>query len=282
METTLGLATLAMLGSALAHAIMTLLTKKANDKLVFRGLTQGFLAVLILPWLAFQPIPPWEVWRFLLAGAVVIWAFNMLLVAAFNEGEMNLAYPVMRGAAPALAAIAAFVFLHETVSLGQIAGLGVATAALIGFAWPERDGRPKLKLMLLALAAASMTASYTVIDAAGVRSSGQLFIYLGWFFVLSGVTILPTAILRRGKEFMVIARQETRPALMCMGFNLTTYGLALYAYANAPVAPMAALRELSIVLGAILAALVLKEPFGARRTGLAICLAAGLVLLQVM
>ena len=130
--------------------------------------------------------------------------------------------------------------------------------------------------------AASMTASYTVIDAAGVRTSGQLFIYLGWFFVLSGVTILPTAILRRGRRFLSIARQETRPALMCMGFNLTTYGLALYAYANAPVAPMAALRELSIVLGAILAALVLKEPFGARRTLLAICLAAGLVLLQVM
>lgn len=139
MDNTLALATVAMLGSALAHAIMTLLTKKADDRLVFRGLTQGFLAILILPWLLFQPIPPWEVWRFLLAGALVIWAFNMLLVAAFNEGEMNLAYPVMRGAAPALAAIAAFVFLQETVSLGQMAGLGIATAALIGFAWPEKE-----------------------------------------------------------------------------------------------------------------------------------------------
>ena len=45
---------------------------------------------------------------------------------------------------------------------------------------------------------------------------------------------------------------------------------------------MAALRELSIVFGAVLAALVLKEPFGLRRTVLAICLATGLVLLQMM
>ena len=78
------------------------------------------------------------------------------------------------------------------------------------------------------------------------------------------------------------AKREARPALYSTVFNASTYGLALYAYASAPVAPMAALRELSIVFGAVLAALVLKEPFGLRRTMLAICLAAGLVLLQVM
>lgn len=275
-------AVLAMLGSALTHSGMTLLTKKAKDKLVFRGLTLAFVGLAFLPWLLTQPLPSWEVWRFLIAGAVVIWAFNMLLIAAFTEGEMNLAYPVMRGSAPALAAIVAFVFLGETVSPGQMLGLAIATAALIGFAWPEKDGKPKLKLIILALSAACMTAAYSVIDAAGVRESGRVLVYLGWFFVLSVVTILPTAMIRRGKDFWAAARQEARPALFSTVFNTSTYGLALLAYAHAPVAPMAALRETSIVFGAILAALVLKESFGLRRIALAICLAGGLVLLQVM
>lgn len=270
-----------MLGSAMAHAVMTLLTKQAHDKLVFRGLSLAFVALLLLPWLVFQPLPSWEVWRFLLASAVVIWAFNMLLIAAFERGEMNLAYPVMRGTAPALAALGALIFLAETVSGGQLAGLAIACLALAGFAWPERDGKPKLKVLLIALAAATMTASYTVIDAAGVRASGNVMVYLGWFFVLSALTIVPTGLIRRGRSWWGIARQEARPAATSMLFNLTTYGLALYAYSIAPVAQMAAMRELSIVFGAILAALVLKEPFGLRRTGLAICLAAGLVLLQV-
>jgi drug/metabolite transporter (DMT)-like permease len=275
-------ATLAMLGSAAAHSGMTLLTKRAQDKLVFRGLTLSFVGLAFLPWLLTQPLPPWEVWRFLIAAAVVIWAYNMLMIAAFNHGDMNLAYPVMRGSAPALAALTAFVFLGETVSPGQLAGLAIATAALIGFAWPENDGRPKLKVLLLALAAACMTATYTVIDAAGVRESGRIPVYLGWFFVLSIVTILPTAILRRGRAFWPSARREAGPALASTVFNTSTYGLALFAFLQAPVAPMAAMRELSIVFGAVLAALVLKEPFGLRRTVLAICLAAGLVLLQVM
>jgi drug/metabolite transporter (DMT)-like permease len=271
-----------MLGSALAHAGMTLLTKTAQDRLVFRGLTLSFVGILFLPWLVTQPLPTWDVWRFLIAGSLVIWAYNMLMIAAFNRGEMNLAYPVMRGTAPALAALAAFVFLRETVSAGQLAGLAIASAALVGFAWPERDGAPKLKVLLLAVAAASMTASYTVIDASGVRESGRVMVYLGWFFALSIVTILPTAILRRGRAFWPAAKREARLALVSVVFNVSTYGLALYAYSVAPVAPMAALRELSIVFGALLAALVLKEPFGLRRTMLAICLATGLVLLQAM
>ena len=282
MEPNLIAGTLAMLGSALAHAIMTLLTKQAQDRLVFRGLTQVFIALPLLPWLVFQPFPDWAIWRFLLASAAVVWAFNMLLVAAFERGEMNLAYPVMRGMAPVLAAFAALVFLGETLNTFQLVGLAIAGLALIGFAWPESDGKPKLKVLGLALAAACMTASYTVIDAAGVRASGQLFVYLGWFFVLSAVTIAPTGLLRRGRHYWAVARNEAGPAARCMLFNLTTYGLALYAYSIAPVAPMAALRETSIVFGALLAAIVLKESFGLRRIILAAVLACALVMIQAL
>lgn len=282
MDASLTAGALAMLGSALAHAGMTLLTKRAQDRLVFRALSLIFVALLMLPWLVFQPLPGWEVWRFLLLGAATIWAFNMLLIAAFERGEMNLVYPVMRGSAPALATLAAYLFLGEAVSLWQLLGLAIASTALVGFAWPEKDGAPKAQILLLALAAACMTASYTVIDAAGVRASGNVMVYTGWFFVLSGVTIGTTAVIRRGSRFWAAARQETRPAATSMLFNLTTYGLALYAYSIAPVAPMAALRETSIVFGALLAALVLKEAFGLKRIALAVLLVTGLVVMQTL
>ena len=67
-----------------------------------------------------------------------------------------------------------------------------------------------------------------------------------------------------------------------MLFNLTTYGLALYAYSIAPVAPMAALRETSIVFCALLAALVLKEPFWLKRIALAVLLVSVLVVMQTL
>ncbi|MEQ8404784.1 MAG: DMT family transporter [Oceanicaulis sp.] len=281
MEEIAPFAALAALGSAMAHSVMALFTKRAGDTLVFRAVTLGLSALWLCPLLILTPFPSLEVWRFLLLSAALIWAFNMLMISAFQRGDMNLVYPVMRGAAPALAGLFAFAFLNEALGWLEAAGLALASATLIAFAWPERGGAPKLSAIGFALGSAVMTASYTVTDAAGVRAADSTLQYLAWFFAVSSLSIAATALMRRGSSFWTAAKRELKPAFASSFFNIATYGLALWAYANAPVAPMAALRETSIVFGAILAALVLKEPFGARRAALAVILAAGLALLQL-
>ncbi|KAA5803651.1 EamA family transporter [Alkalicaulis satelles] len=271
----------AALGSAMAHAVMTLFTKQARDMLVFRAVSMTICALALSPLLILLPFPPWEAWRFLLLGAAIIWAFNMAMIAAMQRGQMNLVYPVMRGSAPALAGLFAFIVLGEPLGPAAILGLSIASAALIAFAWPERGGAPKAGALAFALTAALMTASYTVNDASGVRAAGSALSYLSWFFVLSAASLGATALIRRGRAFAMQARSELPRAAASSVFNITTYGLALYALSIAPVAPVAALRETSIVFGAILAAIVLKEPFGARRAVMALVLAGGLALLQL-
>lgn len=133
-------------------------------------------------------------------------------------------------------------------------------------------------LAAFALSAAVMTASCAVNDASGVR--GSTLSYLAWFFLLSAATLTATALIQRGRRFAGQARLELSRAAMLSVFNITTYGLALYALSIAPVAGVAAVRETSIVSGAILAALVLKEPFGVRRACLAVVLAGALALLH--
>ena len=205
----------------------------------------------------------------------------MLMIAAFQRGSMNLVYPVMRGAAPAIAGLFAFFILGEPLSPLAIVGLSVASAAIIAFAWPEKGGAPKAAALGFALSAAVMTASYTVNDASGVRAAGSALVYAAWFFVLSAITLIGTAWVRRGDQLIRVARSELKRGFYASFFNITTYGLALYAYANAPVAPMAALRETSVVFGAIVAAVILKEPLGVRRVVLAVVLALGLAAIQL-
>ena len=273
-------AALAMLGSAMLHAVMGLLTKRAADKLVFRGVMQGVSTLITLPILLLNPLPGWEVWRFLLLGAVIHYVFQMALISAYERGDMSLVYPVMRGAAPALAAVAAFVFLGEALGPVEIAGLAIASAAVAGFGWPDRGGAPKAAALAFALVAGAMTALYSVNDAAGARAAGSPFVYLAWFFVTTALPLNLTAIVRRGRRWPALVGQELRFGAVSSVFGAGSYALALYALSIAPVAEMAALRETSVIFGAILAALVLKEPFGARRTALAVTMAAGLVLLQ--
>lgn len=273
---------MAMLGSAMAHAVMGMLTKRAEDRLAFRAVLMTTGAILYLPLILTNPIPGWEVWRFLLIGAVLHWAFQMLMIAAFERGDMGLVYPVMRGGAPALAAITALLFLGETLSPGEMLGLAIASLAVLGFGWPEKGGAPKLAALGFALLASGAIALYTVNDAAGARAAGNPFVYAGWFSLVSAIPIVSTAAIRRGRALPGLMRQEMKWGVIASIFGAFSYGAALYAYSVASVGPMAALRETSVVFGALLAALVLKEPFGRRRIFLAILLAAGLVFMRMM
>ncbi|MBR9824624.1 MAG: EamA family transporter [Alphaproteobacteria bacterium] len=282
MSTLLPLASIAMLGSAMAHAVMGMLTKRAEDRLAFRAVLMLTGAVLYLPLILTNPIPSWEVWRFLLLGAVIHWAFQMTMIAAFERGDMGLVYPVMRGGAPALAALAALLFLGETLSTGEMAGLAIASIAVLGFGWPEKGGAPKLAALGFAMLAAAAIALYTVNDAAGARAAGNPFVYAGWFSLVTAVPIVGTAAIRRGPRLFIQMRQELKWGVVASVFGAASYAFALYAYSVASVGPMAALRETSVVFGALLAALVLKEPFGRRRIFLAILLAAGLVFMRMM
>ncbi|WP_300526989.1 DMT family transporter [Maricaulis sp.] len=282
MSEALHLASLAMLASASLHAVMGLLTKRAGDRLTFRAVMMLAGAVFYLPFVLSNPFPGWDVWRFLLLGAVLHWTFQMAMIAAFERGDMGLVYPVMRGAAPAMAAIAALAFLGESLSLWEVAGLAIASTAVLGFGWPEKGGAPKLAALGFAAIAAVMTALYTVNDTAGARQAGDPLLYVGWSLIVASVPILATAAIRRGRALPGLMRQELRWGAVAAVFGSGSYGFAMYALSNAPVGPMSALRETSVVFGALLAAWVLKEPFGLRRIALAILLAFGLVVMRMM
>ncbi|QNL20363.1 EamA family transporter [Hyphobacterium sp. CCMP332] len=270
-----------MLGSAMTHAVMGMLTKSSSDKLVFRSVMMSTSAVLFLPLLFLLPPPPAEAWPFLIMGMGLHFVFQMSMISAFERGDMNLVYPVMRGAAPALAALFAFFILGEALSMLQIGGLALASATIIGFAWPDRSKAPKVTALAFAALAALMTALYSVNDASGVRATGNPLTYLAWFSFVTALPILVTALVRRGRRWPELARRQFRSAAPAAVLGAASYGLALFAFSIAAIGPMAAMRETSVVFGAILAALILKEPFGIKRSLLAIFLAAGLVLLQV-
>lgn len=271
----------AMLGSAMTHAVMGMLTKSSSDKLVFRSVMMSTSAILFLPLLFLLPPPPAAAWPFLIMGMGLHFVFQMSMISAFERGDMNLVYPVMRGAAPALAALFAFLILGEALSMLQISGLALASATIIGFAWPDRSKAPKVTALEFAALAALMTALYSVNDASGVRATGNPLTYLAWFSLVTALPILVTALVRRGRRWPDLARRQFGSAAPAAVLGAASYGLALFAFSIAAIGPMAAMRETSVVFGAILAALILKEPFGIKRSLLAIFLAAGLVMLQV-
>ena len=63
--------------------------------------------------------------------------------------------------------------------------------------------------------------------------------------------------------------------------SLAAYGIALWAMTQAPVAVVAALREVSVLFAAAIGALVLKEGFGWKRMMGAVIVVAGVAALRL-
>jgi drug/metabolite transporter (DMT)-like permease len=65
------------------------------------------------------------------------------------------------------------------------------------------------------------------------------------------------------------------------GLQFVSYGIAIWAMTVAPIAIVAALRETSVLFGAVLAVVFLKEPLRPIRIAAAVMVMSGLLMIQL-
>lgn len=273
------------LGSAVTLAGANTFVKAARDILGGRAVMAFTSAILMLPFVFVAPLPNPQTWMILGLSLPAHWLYQTALVRALSRGDLSLVFPVMRGSAPLLTAIAASFVLGEHLSPLAIAGLTVASLATIVFALPEKnfDGSRKVRnsALLWAMATGACVAIYNVIDAQGVRSGPSQWSFIVWLFVLDWIGINTIAFFTRGrKAFMASARAALWPGIGAGVCSLISFSMALYGFSIAPVAYISAMRETAVVFAAIMGWWFLREGFGVRRTLAAVVLAAGLGLLQ--
>lgn len=270
-------ASLLMVASGAAHAVVNAVVKSGGDKMSSRALVDGSSALLVLP-LAFVVPYPGAALPWLLASFVVHTAYLICLVKAFEGADMSAVYPVMRGSAPVIAAIAAVLWLRDPISFTVALGTALVSFGTLAVVWWNR---PSLRALGWALATGVTIAAYTVIDAKGVRAAPSALSYAVWVDILIGFGIGTMFALWRGPRFLAEARSQWKPGLFAGAMSLITYGLALWAYRLGDVPSLAALRETSILFGILIAWLFLKERIGKARLLGAGLIAGGAALLLV-
>lgn len=259
--------------------------KAAKDILGARAVMALSSAVLMFPAVFFTPLPTAQTWMILALSLPAHWLYQTALVRALSRGDLSLVFPVMRGSAPLLTALAAALVLGERLSLLAIVGLVVASLATVVFALPEKDfggsRRVRNSALLWAVATGACVAIYNVIDAQGVRSGPSQWSFIVWLFVLDWIGINTIALVTRGpKQFVAAARAALWPGIGAGVCSLVSFSMALYGFSVAPVAYISAMRETAVVFAAVMGWWFLREGFGPRRTFAAVVLAGGLGLLQ--
>lgn len=254
----------AVLGGALLHAAWNALVKSSSDKSLDTALIHLLGSVIAIPLVALVGWPAPAAWPFLAASLVIHVAYYTALAGAYEHGDLGLTYPLMRGLAPLLVALSATFTLGEHLSPLAWAGvLGISAGVLALGLSQHAFNAPKA--VRFALVNAVIIAMYTVVDALGVRASGNALQYVATLFLLDGWPFALIVFLRRRGAVGAYVRQRWPLALLGAVASLGSYGIALWAMTRAPVATIAALRETSVLFAALFGVWFLKEVFTLRR-----------------
>jgi uncharacterized membrane protein len=268
------------LGAAVLHASWNVLLAGARDSQAATAVATLAGVGLLIPVAVLTGGVRSGALPFAATSAGLHVAYLALLARAYHGGEVSVVYPIARGGAPVLVLAVGAVALGEGASAAQAAGVLAVSAGvfLVQSPGPARsrpapaDSRRARRDLLFGLAIAGVIAAYTLVDAEGVEHA-RAPAYLA-------LLLTPAALVYAGALWLAghgpAMRAELRPrALVTGALVVGAYGAVLGALRLADAAPVAAVRESSVVMAALMAAFFLREPVGLRRLGGAALVAGG-------
>ena len=236
------------------------------------GMTLGLVALPFVDW----PAP--ESWKWLAVTAVVMFAYYALLVRSYGVGDMSVVYPLARGLAPVLTTIAAFLAIGEALSTGQLVAVVMISLGIMALSFGAGASRSAVGF---ALATGVSVATYSFFAGLGVRAAGTVLGFQACLEIVTGFGMLCYGVVGRRADFVLYVRRHGAIGFFAGAVSVVGFFAYLVAARSLPLGPVSALRETSVIFGAVLGTIVLKEGFGLRRLGAALLVTAGIVLLAV-
>jgi drug/metabolite transporter (DMT)-like permease len=272
----LALTTLALvLASATIHALWNLIVVRSEDRAATTAIVIAVGALVALPFALLRWHVGPQAWPLILVSSAIEIAYFALLTLAYQRAEMSLVYPIARGMAPVIVLVVSVLLLGAPTSVAQVAGVLLVSVGVL-LVRGLRGSSAQWQHVELALAVAASIAAYTLVDKEGVRFADPVA-YVTLVLGLPGLVAIGWVLGRGGVPRL---RRALTPAAAMGGFfSISAYVLVLFALTMAPAAPVAAVREVGVVIAAILGAVVLKEQSGPARIAGAIVVVGGVALI---
>jgi len=274
---------LAVLLAAACHAGWNALLKLNLEPIVATTLVAVASAVVVLPFTLVTGLPNVAAWPYVIASVIIHIGYYLALAEAYRYGDLGQVYPIARGSAPLLTALLASFWLGEGLGLFGWAGVIALAAGILLLA--ARGGRPARQFDARSVGFALLTSltitAYTLVDGLGARVAGSFAAYAVWLFLLSGLVMAVYGFIRVGRRLAGDFIANWPMAVAGAALSTAAYAIAIWAMTVAPIALVAALRETSVLFGALFATLLLREPWLAARIIAAAMVLAGALLLRV-
>jgi uncharacterized membrane protein len=263
------------LAAACLHALWNVQIARARDVEAATAVAVLLGVIVFAPVAAFT----WDVERaaipYVAASAALHLSYFVLLAAAYRRAELGLVYPLSRGVAPVLVlAVTAVALTDDPTALQALGVVLIAAGVVLVRGLRNADARGTA----FALLVAATIAGYTLVDNEGVRHADPLP-YLELVMIVPALLYAGAIASLKGSGAL---RRELNPMTLAAGLPMFgAYVLVLAALNLAPAAPVAAVRETSVVIAAVLAVVVLRERLSWPRLAGAAIVAAGIIVLAL-
>jgi len=255
-----------LLGVACVHVLAHIAIKQARRRWAFLWWMTLVGNLLFAPLLLQAGQVPLAGWGIILASAALELAYYGSVVAAYQAGDLSLAYPLSRGSAPLFLSVWGILLLAERPSGQGLAGIALIAAGLYTVNLP-RLGNWSAPLAALrnagprwALFGGLCISAYTAVDKTGVaRIQPLLYIYL--VFLVTWALATPLVLRLGGWPALREEWAAGRGRIVLAGLvTLLGYAVVLWVVrSGTPAIYAGAVRESSVVLAALAGAVGLRE-----------------------
>ncbi|MET0631136.1 MAG: DMT family transporter [Xanthobacteraceae bacterium] len=273
----------AVLFAAACHAAWNATIKRGLDPLATTVVISVGAALVAAAFLPLVGVPAAASWPWCAASVLIHLFYFAALIESYRAGDLGQVYPIARGSAPLMTATATTVLIGER--LGILGWFGIILLVAGVLLLSLRGGRDLARLDRKAVGFALFTAvticAYSVVDGVGARLAGSANAYTVALFIGIVPVMALYALARRGAQATLAIGRHWGIGLAGGALQLGSYGIAIWAMTVAPIAIVAALRETSVLFGAAIAVIFLKEPLRASRIVAAVMIVAGLALIRL-
>nr|WP_255698921.1 DMT family transporter [Yoonia sp. I 8.24] len=251
---------MAVIGAAVLHAAWNALVKGGTDKTLSMGAVVVGHMPIALAALPFVPLPAIESLPYLFGGMLLHFGYQLFLLKSYQMGDLTLVYPIARGSAPLIVALVSVIFLGVHLNSIEllailIIGVGIISLALVR----QSDGMQNRSAATVALITGVFIASYSLVDGLGARVAGTSLGFYCWLAIGNGLLMIAYLAMRSPQTLTALPRRGLPILFVGGSASFVAYALVTWAFTQAPIALVTALRETSIVFALLIGVFFLKE-----------------------
>ncbi len=232
--------------------------------------------------LAFVGLPSPDVWHLVALSACFHLAYPMSLQKAYQTGDLGQVYPIARGTAPLLVTLISVFALGTTFTGTQYLAVFLMIAGILSLGVSHRHKTPDSnRATVWAMLTGCFIAGYSMVDGLGAQISGNPLGFFSASCLISASVFFIHALIWRRRNITDVAGPTMKSFALGGTASYAAYIIVVWAFSQAPIALVTALRETSMIVALLIGIVFFREPV-TRAKIIAVCVTlCGVIILRV-